>query len=626
MKALRVGLFYKHDTGLILNIKASQKYMESVNTVKIDYVDGVRFRRGVVAAASKLIANSPHLDAINVFPVPDGDTGANMAGTMHSIVNSTGKSVERSLEKMSSIIAESALDGAKGNSGAILAQFLCGFAEGVKDLPKVSPADFARAASMAAKRSCEAISDPKEGTILSVIRDWAAHLHANGDNYNDFYHLLSDSLEFARGSAKSTTEKLAELKTAGVVDAGAQGFVYLLEGIMELLDNGRIEKSFLSTKNSSLEIKGVQDRVAVDELDFRFCTEFLIKGKDIDKDAIRDAITEMGDSLIVAGMPGSAKIHIHTNDPDAVENIVAGYGNIEKRKVDDMLVQHKRLLDENVKVGIVTDSTCDIPEDLQKKYDIRVVPMRLSIDGQEFIDQVTMTSSEFYRVLLGTEKAHTSQPSPGDMKRAYAAASSDYEDVVSLHVAKVLSGTFQNALTVSSPFENVCALDAKQLSVGLGLPVLEAARAARKGRSAAEVKRVADRAIANVKIFVTIDTLDYAVRGGRMSKGQGFIAKALNIKPILQFAGEGKPRVVAKSFGRKRQEDALLKMVRDNVYGKGNLRYAISHADAPQTAERFGRILKDEFGVSPEFVTEASPVLGLHSGPGACAVAFLVDE
>lgn len=600
--------------------------METSNTVRIDYVDGVRFRRGVVAAASKLIANSPHLDAINVFPVPDGDTGANMAGTMHSIVNSTGKSVERSLEKMSAIIAESALDGAKGNSGAILAQFLCGFAEGVKDLPKVSPADFVQAASLAAKRSCEAISEPKDGTILSVIRDWAAHLHANGENYRDFYHLLSDSLEFARDSMKSTTEKLAELKTAGVVDAGAQGFVYLLEGIVDLLENGRIEKSFLSCKNSSLEVKGVQDKVAVDELEFRFCTEFLIKGRDIDKDALREAISGMGDSLIVAGMPGSVKIHIHTNDPDAVEKVVAGYGAVEKRKVDDMLVQHKRLLADDVRVGIVTDSTCDIPADMQKEYDIRVVPMRLSIDGKDYADQVTLSSAEFYRMLPDATKAQTSQPAPGDMKRAYAAASSDYRDVVSLHIAKVLSGTFQSAQTLSRPFENVCALDARQLSVGLGLPVLEAARAARNGASVSEVRRVAERAIANVKIFVTIDTLDYAVRGGRMSKGQGFIAKALNIKPILQFAEEGRPRVVAKSFGCRRQENALLKIFRENVCGRSNLRYAISHADAPQTAERFARILEDEFGVAPKFITEASPVLGLHSGPGACAVAFIVDD
>ncbi|WP_373682457.1 DAK2 domain-containing protein [Desulfovibrio sp. JC010] len=579
-----------------------------------------------MAAASKLIANSPHLDAINVFPVPDGDTGANMAGTMRSIVSSTGKSVERSIEKMTALIADSALDGAKGNSGAILAQFLCGFAEGVKDMPKLSPADFAKAASVAAKRSCEAISDPKDGTILSVIRDWAEHLHANGESYRDFHHLLSDSLDYARNSVKCTTEKMAVLKAAGVVDAGAQGFVYLLEGIVDLLENGKIEKSFLPDSRNSKSFANVQDKVAVESLDFRFCTEFLIKGKDIDRAAIRDSISDMGDSLIVAGTPGSVKIHIHTNDPDAVEAIVSGYGEVVKRKVDDMLIQHKRLLADDRKVGILTDSTCDLPDEVIEKYDIRMVHMRLTLDEQEFIDRVTLNSGDFYKMLPGTRRALSSQPYPGDMKRAYAKVSSDYEDVVSLHVGKVLSGTFQNALTVSNPFDNVSAIDSKKLSIALGLPVLEAARAAKNGATAAEVRRVADRAVENVKIFVTIDCLDYAVRGGRLSKGQGMIAKALNIKPILQFAGEGQPKVVAKSFGVKRQEDALIKLVKENAYGRGNFRYAISHADTPETAERFRKILKDEFGADPEFIVEASPVLGIHSGPGACAVAFITDE
>ncbi|WP_320169323.1 DegV family protein [Maridesulfovibrio sp.] len=600
--------------------------MVTANTVRIDYVDGVRFRRGVVAAAGRLIANSPHLDAINVFPVPDGDTGANMAGTMRSIVSSTGKSVERSLEKMSAIIAESALDGAKGNSGAILAQFLCGFAEGVKDLPKVSPADFVRAASMAAKRSCEAISEPKDGTILSVIRDWAAHLHANGETYGDFYHLLSDSLDFARKSAVSTTEKLAELKNAGVVDAGAQGFVYLLEGIVDLLEHGRIEKGFLSVGKGAVSVPGVQDRVAVDELEFRFCTEFLLKGENINREAVRAAISGFGDSLIVAGLPGSVKVHIHTNEPGTVEKVVSGFAEVVKRKVDDMLVQHKRLLVEGRKVGVLTDSTSDIPLDIQNELDIRTVPLRLSIDDCEYVDKVTISPEEFYRRLPGSRTARTSQPSPGDLKRAYTSVCSDYEDVVSIHVAGVLSGTYQNALTVSGELDNVTALDGRMVTVGLGLPVIEAARAAGKGASAAEVRRVAERAIENVKIFVTIDTLDYVVRGGRMSKGQGFLAKALNIKPILQFVDEGKPKVVAKSFGRRRQEDSLLRLVRENAYGRGNLRYAIAHADALGTAERFARILHDEFGVAPEYITEASPVLGLHSGPGACAVAFLVDD
>ncbi|MBI9111564.1 DAK2 domain-containing protein [Maridesulfovibrio ferrireducens] len=600
--------------------------MQLENITRIQYVDGVRFRRGVVAAASRLIANSPHLDAINVFPVPDGDTGANMAGTMRSIVRSSGDSLEKSLEKMSALIAESALNGAKGNSGAILAQFLCGFAEGVKDMPRLSPSDFARVASLAARRSCEAISDPKDGTIISVIRDWAAHLSSKSHEYKDFHELLSDSLHYAQKSVKATTEKLAELKSAGVVDAGALGFVYLLEGIVDFLENGKIEKSVTLDLAPLYNVEGVQSKVAVDKLDFRYCTEFLLKGSDIDKKSVRDAISGMGDSLIVAGLPDCVKIHIHTNDPDAVEDIVSGFARVDKRKVDDMLVQHKRLLADACKVGIVTDSTCDIPAELIAEYDIRVAPLRLTIDGQEYIDHVTLTPEDFYKMLPKAEKALTSQPSPGDMKRVYARACADYENVVSLHVAKVLSGTYQNALTVSKDYENVSAFDGKQLTVALGLSVLEAARAAQKGATVAEVTKIARKAIDNVRIFVTLDTLDYAVRGGRVSKGQGLIAKALNIKPILAFEGEGHPRTVAKSFGYKRQEAALIRLVSENFYGKSHLRYAIAHAAAPEVARKFARIIKREFGVNPVFITEASPVLGLHSGPGACAVALLADD
>lgn len=600
--------------------------MQLEKNSRIKYVDGVRFRRGVVAAASRLIANSPHLDAINVYPVPDGDTGANMAGTMRSIVRSSGDSLEKSLEKMSALIAESALNGAKGNSGAILAQFLCGFAEGVKDMTRLTPSDFARVASLAAHRSCEAISDPKDGTIISVIKDWAVHLSSREHEYKDFHHIFSDSLVYARKSMKATTEKLAELKSAGVVDAGALGFVYLLEGIVDFLENGKIEKSFIEDEDPLYKVDGVQKDIVVEKLDFKYCTEFLLKGSDIDKKAIREAISDMGDSLIVAGLPDCVKVHIHTNDPDGVEDIVSCFAKVDKRKVDDMLVQHKRLLADSRKVGIVTDSTCDIPAELIAEYDIRVVPLRLTIDGHEYIDHVTLSPKDFYRMLPDAGQALTSQPSPGDMHKIYSSACSDYESVVSVHIAKVLSGTYQNALTVSKGYDNVTAFDGKRLTGALALSVLEAARAAERGASAAEVAMITEKAIKNVRIFVTMDTLDYVVKGGRLSKGQGIIAKALNIKPILEFAGEGHAQTVSKSFGRKRQEKAFIRLVSEALKGKSNLRYAITHADAPEQADKITDIMKQKYGIDPVFIGEASPVLGLHSGPGACAVALLVDD
>lgn len=221
----------------------------TTSTNKIKYLDGIRFKRAINAAAHRLIEKHGHLNAINVFPVPDGDTGSNMAGTMRNIVDNSAQTKDGSIEGMSKVIAESALMGARGNSGVILAQFLCGFSEGVKDLKRVTPPDFIQAASLATRRALESISNPKEGTILTVIRDWSEHLSSNADSYKDFQHIMYDSLRKARESVQQTKEKLATLKAADVVDAGGLGFLYLLEGIVEFTEKGSLNRQD-STKST----------------------------------------------------------------------------------------------------------------------------------------------------------------------------------------------------------------------------------------------------------------------------------------------------------------------------------------------------------------------------------------
>ena len=321
---------------------------------RISYLDGIRFRRVVRAAARRLIEKHGHLNAINVFPVPDGDTGSNMAGTMKSIVTSTTATLESSISRMSSIVAESALMGARGNSGVILAQFLAGFSEGVKDLSRVSPRDFAEAASLAAHRAVEAIAHPKEGTILTVIRDWADHLRDNCHSYKDFHHLLHDSLDRARQSVQETREKLAALKAADVVDAGGLGFVYLLEGIAEFTERGTINRRVQAEAEQAdagampddghATLGEAQERVAVDELTYGFCTECLIRGDAVDREELRVRLEELGDSIVVAGAGAVTRVHVHTDTPDAVFAIAAEYGEVSHHKAEDMLRQHRDLL------------------------------------------------------------------------------------------------------------------------------------------------------------------------------------------------------------------------------------------------------------------------------------------
>lgn len=602
---------------------------------RIQYIDGIRFKRIMLAAAQRLIDNYEYLDKINVFPVPDGDTGSNMAGTMRSIVDGSRKSLDASIETMSRIIAEAALLGARGNSGVILAQFFCGFSEGVKDMVRVTPRQFADAMNRASQRALEAMQSPKEGTIITVIRDWAEHLRDNGHTYSDFMELLHDSLGRAKQSLTETPEKLASLKKAGVVDAGAQGFVYLLDGIVDFVERGRLdrkaEKKMLvdaDDPDAKAPTGSVQERVAVEDLTFRFCTECLLGGEGIDRAALRAELEPLGDSLIVAGTSTMVRVHVHTNEPERVFEIAEAYGEVSRRKQDDMLEQHRDLVARaRQRVGIVTDSCCDLPQDFMAKHGIRVAPLTLSLDGEEYVDKVDITPAEFNGRLRASRDAKTSQPAPVHFKALYDEMLTQYDAVVSIHVTGGSSGTYQAALNMGRQVEGgrVTVLDSSTLTVAQGLVVREAALAAGLGMSAEEVVEVAREAIDKVRVFVSLDTLDFAVRGGRVSKGQGLVAKALCIKPVLTFNREGKAEVVSKALGSRLAEHKLLQHVRAYAEGKSNLRFAVAHVAAESTAERYAKLVQREFGVAPQFTLEASPVLGCYSGLGAAAVAVLGD-
>ncbi|WP_290922684.1 DegV family protein [Halodesulfovibrio sp.] len=598
-------------------------------TTRIQYLDGIRFKRVVNAAAKRLIEKHGHLNDINVFPVPDGDTGSNMAGTMDNVVKKSAHTLDQSIGKMSEIIAESALLGARGNSGVILAQFLCGFSEGVKGLQRVTLKDFSDAASNASKRALEAISEPKEGTILTVIRDWSEHLSANHQNYNNFHDLLYDSLEHAKVSVRSTKEKLASLKAADVVDAGALGFVYLLEGIVEFTERGSLNRQ---EEQSVIPVpsQGVHDRVAVESLTYSFCTECMVTGENIDRDTLREEVGALGDSLVVAGTSAKVRIHVHTNEPETVFEIAEKYGEVSHHKKEDMLEQHRNLLTtKEQRTGILTDSTCDLPEELLKKYDIRVAPLKLYMDEKEMLDKVDISTEEFNKMLPDSKSVKTSQPSPGHYKALYEELNANYEEVVALHVMAAHSGTFQSSKNMgASVLDDPYAVDTYTVTGGLGLVILEAAKLAQQGKSAKEIAEQVEAMRDNVFVLVAMDTVDFAVRGGRLSKNIGTIAKLLNIKPVLEFdtKKEGLCGIAAKCFGVRHSEARLMRLLKQRVKGKTNLRFAITHVEAPEKAKRLADMIRKEFHANVEFELQASPVLGCYSGPGACAVSVLCDS
>src|SRR3990167_2313746 len=240
---------------MILQKMAGEVFMSRTLTAKITYLDGTRLYRAIVAGIRQVISKQEYLNNINVFPVPDRDTGTNMALTLNAILESTYSHHDSSIHELLDTVANAALNGARGNSGAILAQFFQGLSEGAKTVDKkMTTQNFVAAIATAVNFAHRALSQPKEGTILTVIRDFSDEItHQQLSNQTvDFVVLLSLGILRAEKSLQNTMLQLKELKKAGVVDAGAQGFVEFLNGIYSFILNGSIKQ--LHEETTDIEI------------------------------------------------------------------------------------------------------------------------------------------------------------------------------------------------------------------------------------------------------------------------------------------------------------------------------------------------------------------------------------
>jgi len=598
--------------------------------IQIKYLNGIRFKRFIINSAQRINQMEQYLNDINVFPVADRDTGTNMAATMNSIVKGIKKCKESSFTRISSIIADSALTGARGNSGAILAQFFQGLAEATQGKVRLSTEAFASAAVKAAKQARKAISHPQEGTIITVMKDWANHLTEHAPHTPDFVELFKKSLSKAKDSLAKTPDKLLILKKAGVVDAGAQGFVNILEGIVNFIEYGKVKslKAITSTtkKMSSFNLEKVDS-----EINFQFCTECLLEGIGLDLKTIKQKLSFLGDSLIIAGSKNKAHIHIHTDRPEDVFTELSEFGTIVKTKVDDMHKQHTKIkLDAQKSIGLVTDSTCDLPPELIKKYNIQIVPIVIQVGEKSYLDQVEIKPKDFIHILeTSNEKLSTSQPPPASFTEVYNKIASKYESIISLHISERLSGTIQGARMGCKSMEysnKIHIVDSKTSSVALGLLVAEAAQLIQERFNLGEIINRLKIAADNVKIFISIPTLKYLMRSGRLSKTKGLLGTLLNLKPILTVNSDGNIVEAAKVIGQKRVVHKTIDLAIKFAKSLKNPRFGITHVAAPELAQWYGYKIRTVFISSKVMISEASPALSVHIGIGGAAIAVLGDS
>lgn len=324
------------------------------------YIDGQMLDRMIVSAACNLDNNKAAVNSLNVFPVPDGDTGTNMSMTMMSALKEIQKVRVKDADAVAEAAANGSLMGARGNSGVILSQLLRGFARGIKGKTKINSREFSMALREGVNTAYKAVMKPTEGTILTVARESAERALDLSRNISDIAVLMEKMLEYAEVVLSKTPDMLPVLKKAGVVDAGGKGLVYIYYGMFNaLMGTDTAAESPVVEKNE--EIIGV---IPEEDLEFGYCTEFIIKNTDADPEKLRESISVMGDSIIVVGGERIIKVHIHTNNPGDVISKALALGELTKIKIDNMREQHRSILDEQEQAGIP-----EVDETVKESYE-----------------------------------------------------------------------------------------------------------------------------------------------------------------------------------------------------------------------------------------------------------------
>jgi uncharacterized protein len=577
-----------------------------------------------VAGGNYIIENKEDLNRINVFPVPDGDTGTNLASTFYSIIEN-GKVYPTAGETMRSI-AEQALTGARGNSGIIFAQFLEGLSWALGEVQTITVDAFSHAVKKAVKPSYEAISNPVEGTMLSVIRDWADAVFSKAKKLSDFHQLFDDSVTISKTMLKETTEKLKDLRDAHVVDAGAKGFVHFLQGALDFIKTGKVV--YPEIVEIGTEEDNHEEITPNKKLHFRYCTEALIKGSTIDTQKLKDELNHYGDSVIVAGSSSTARIHVHTNRPADLFTALAEYGSLTQQKADDMIRQQDIVYNRKFPIALVTDTVCDLPQEIIDEYQINVVPINITIGEDHYLDKLTITPHQFYYIFdKAPSYPTTSQPSNAVFRNLYSHLSSYYDSILAIHLSAKLSGTWnvskQEAERVTD--KPITVIDSKQLSGALGLIVKRAAEDIAAGKTHEETARAAAEYSKKADIFVSVQTLKYMVRGGRVSPLKGALAKLLNLKPIVSIDDEGNSVLYGKAFSKKANKNKIISMVMDLHRADPLHSFAVVHAHAPQTAAEYAHELEEKLGINVSYIMDISPVVGLNAGLGAVAVVTMKE-
>ena len=589
-------------------------------------VTAAGLRRALISGAQRVIADRDELNRINVFPVADGDTGSNLAATLGSVLQGALSRRSRHLGELLVEVGNDAIDGARGNSGAIMAQFLYGLAEHARHAPVLDALALAAAVRRGADAARAALAQPVEGTILSVISAFADALDEaarlpQGDPKGSF----AQGLRRARSALANTPRQMALLQRAGVVDAGAKGFVDWLEGIADYVEGGPRGLRMRGVVAAANEGGPLPTHVHEDvDPDRRYCTECLVLGDQINRADLQADLVALGvASLVVAGGATRARVHGHVGTPQRLFDACARHGRVEAMKADDMLLQQRSAKSPQL-VAVVTDSAADLPAEIAERYGIHVVPVRVSLDGQDYLDRLGLTTGEFYRrMAAASQLPKTSQPPAGDFRRVFEHVLDHQRDAVYVGLSRPLSGTLQSAETAARGLaRQPRVFDSGHASAGQALLAWRAGELASQGADGAAIEAELLRLRPLTLTWAMARDISHAVRGGRIPRWAEPVVRWSGLIPIAAIKPDGKLKLAGGLFASSGAPDAFARYIGKRVPQAPGWRLVVGHSDALADGQRLFDALGERLPVVEGHLVEVGPAIGAHAGPGTLVVGL----
>ena len=542
--------------------------------IEIKILNPVRLTKLFIAASRWLSKYADVLNDLNVYPVPDGDTGTNMSMTLQSVENALiGLQSEPNMEELVDIISEAVLLGARGNSGTILSQIIQGFLDAVRDKEEIDIETAAKAFVSAKERAYKAVSQPVEGTILTVIRRVSEAAMAYDGPKDDFIPFLVNLKNAAADAVEDTPNLLPKLKEAGVVDAGGKGIFYVLEGFEKSVTDPEMLKDLARIANSQVNRKQKLEYINKNEIKFKYCTEFIIESGDFDLDEYKEKIGKLGDSMVVAQTRKKTKTHIHTNHPGQALEIAGSLGDLNNIKIENMEIQHSHVLvkeEELNKVdirGIVKETTPEEPKLLFNEKNIENnVAIYAVVDNKNIADLFLKDGAS--ATLIGGQ---TKNPSVSDIEEglkqikaktiyilpnnkniiasAKLAAKRDNRDIIVIDTKTMLEGyyftknrkmnlqtllrqlKFNNSIEITKAVRDTKVNDI-EIKIGDNIALVNGTLTEKAERVEDLIKKIYERYTNDNTLAITI------VRGKTATEEGNEAIKSKNFKKFYEYDGE----------------------------------------------------------------------------------------